>query len=254
MREANVIRVLRSLGGVCILLFLWQILSFSQIQGAHLLASPLSALRRGFEMISHGELNADLLASFKRWLMGFSLAVIIGTPIGLTLGSIRALHDTFNFTVDFMRSLPVTALFPLFLIFFGVGDVALILMSFTATIFLIILNADYGVRTAPLTRTRMARSFGASGWQIFYRITVMEALPHILIGMRTSLSLSLIVAVVAEMFVGVTSGLGQRLFLSYQLQLTTDLFALLLIVGLLGYAANLSLRLLERRFSFWIYR
>jgi len=78
----------------------------------------------------------------------------------------------------------------------------------------------------------------------------VEALAHVLIGARTVLSLALIVAIVSEMFIGSTSGLGQRLFLSFQMQTMNDLYAIIVVVGAIGYLLNVALLAFERSVSF----
>ena len=92
-------------------------------------------------------------------------------------------------------------MFPLFLLLFGMGNAGKVAMVFTAAVFVILLNSAYGVSHSSPARARMAQTFGASGWQIFRHITLFEALPHTLVGMRTALSLSLIVVIVSEMFI-----------------------------------------------------
>jgi len=156
-----------------------------------------------------------------------------------------------EFPVDFFRSLPVTALFPLFLLTFGIGDRSKIAMACAATVFVVLLNSAYGVLHATDARTKMARAFGASSLQVFLRIVCPEALPQVFVGMRTALSLSLIVVVVSEMFIGTRYGLGQRLFDAYAKNTVVDLYAVVLFLGLLGLASNTLFVFLERRLVFW---
>jgi ABC-type nitrate/sulfonate/bicarbonate transport system permease component len=175
--------------------------------------------------------------------------VSIGTPIGLILGVSDTLGRSTSVILDFFRSLPVTAVFPLFLILFGVGSETIVAMIFFATVFIVIMHAMYGVRSTPDSRRQMAKSFGATEVQIFLHIRSIEAAGQVLIGARTALSLSLIVAIVSEMFIGSNQGLGQRLYLSYQRQSLDDMYAIVLVVGALGYFANRLFVLVERLFE-----
>ena len=246
-------RLLAPLGGVLLALVVWNFVAISIGDTARLIPTPMVAVERCVALLMSGDINADIEATLWRWLTGFILAVAVGAPAGLFVGASEFVRRSLSIVIDFLRSLPVTALFPVFLVFFGVGNTAMIAMSFSATVFIIIVHAVYGIQSAPLTRANMARSFGARPWQIFWRISAMEALHHIFVGMRTTLSLSLIVAVVSEMFIGASHGLGQRLYLSYQLSQVGDLYALILIVGTLGMIANWLFSRLERRTIYWIY-
>lgn len=251
--KSAVSRTLLPLAGALTLVVIWQIIAVTIGQQSRLVPTPGSACVRWFRMVLSGDLNADVLATLWRWVAGFTLATLAGAPIGLLLGSSNLLYRGSSLVIDFLRSLPVTALFPVFLIFFGVGTIAMIAMTFSATVFIIIVSAIYGVQSSTLTRRNMALSFGASPSRIFWGISLMEALHHILVGMRTALSLSLVVAIVSEMFIGAEHGLGQRLYLSYQTQHVADLYALILTVGTIGYAANWLFIKAERRIVFWMY-
>ena len=229
--------VLLPLVGPACLILLWEIAA-SGGDVERLFPLPATVFSRAYFLTLNGNLAWDIYATFGRCICGFLLAVSIGTPIGLALGASKALGRAMSVIVDFFRSLPVTAVFPIFLVFFGVGSITMIAMVFFATVFIVIMHATYGIRSTPEERTRMARSFGATGTQIFIHISVIEAIGQVLIGARTALSLSLIVAIVSEMFIGSNLGLGQRLYISYQRQSLADMYAIVLIIGVLGYCAN----------------
>jgi NitT/TauT family transport system permease protein len=234
--------------GPCLLIAGWQMLLTVNADFARFLPSPLATLQEAETLLGSAAFGADVLATLGRWAGGFALAVCIGAPIGLILGASAWLGNAFGVLVDFFRSLPVTASFPIFLVFLGIGNAAMIAMVCFSTIFIQMMHAMIGVRTAPPSRRIMARSFGATDMQIFLRIRSMEAVAQVVIGMRTTLSLSLIVAIVSEMFIGADHGMGQRLYLSYQLQSLAKLYAIVLMVGLIGYAANVLFSVVERRF------
>jgi NitT/TauT family transport system permease protein len=235
--------------GPLLLIIAWQMLLTVNADFARFLPSPLATAREAANLLGSAAFGADFLATFGRWAGGFVLAVCIGAPTGLILGASTWMGNAFGILVDFFRSLPVTASFPIFLVFLGIGNAAMIAMVCFSTIFIQMMHAMIGVRTAPAARRIMARSFGATDMQIFFRIRSMEAVQQVIIGMRTTLSLSLIVAIVSEMFIGADHGMGQRLYLSYQLQSLAKLYAIVLMVGLLGYAANILFSFVERRFT-----
>ena len=234
-----------------ILIFLWFALSYLHLVSPLLLPSPVSTVKRLLEVLFSGDLIPDIKATGYRWASGYALGILAGVPIGITLGLSKRLYESVEFLLDFFRSLPVTALFPLFLLAFGIGDGSKIAMVFASAIFVIILNSAYGVQHATKTRIKMAKSFGATDWQIFRMIVFFESLPGTLVGMRVALSLSLIVVIVSEMFIGTKFGLGQRIFDAYSRNYVAELYAVVLFIGIIGYLLNKIFVRFEQRVVFW---
>jgi ABC-type nitrate/sulfonate/bicarbonate transport system permease component len=216
-----------------------------------LLPSLQSVTVRLFETLIHGEVLLDLYATTYRWVYGFSSGALCGTILGLCLGVTPYLYRAFELPLEFLRALPVVALFPLFLMLFGIGDEAKIALAFVPTFLVLLINAFYGVSNSAPERRRMAKAFGATSLQSFFRITCFEALPQIFIGLRLALSLSLIATVVSEMFIGTEFGFGQRIYDAYLMNAPTTLYAHILILGTLGYLMNKLLLVLEHRYIFW---
>ena len=221
------------------------------LSSPQLLPGFFDVLRRLGVIVLNGSLLQDFLATIYRWFYGFTLGVGLGAGCGLVLGISPRLYKAVEFPIEFFRTLPVTAIFPLFLIIFGVGDASKIAMAFVPTFLLMLINAAYGMLHASKARITMATVFGATRRQIFWRVVVFEALPQIFIGLRLALSLSMIVTVVSEMFIGSDRGLGQRIYDSYLTSQTTTLYAVLIVLGVLGYALNKIVMLAEQRFVFW---
>jgi len=232
-------------------LALWFACTHFHLANALLLPTPAAAFRRLWELVSTGELNVDARATAFRWTAGYLLGCAAGIPVGMLMGASRAIYAGLEFMVDFLRSLPVTALFPLFLLVFGIGDGSKIAMVFASCVFVVLLNSAYGVIHASKGRIRAARTMGANRWQVFWWVTFYEALPHTLVGMRTALSLSLIVVVVSEMFIGTQYGLGQRVFDAYARNSIAELYALIILIGVVGYALNKLFVTAERHIVFW---
>lgn len=230
---------------------IWFLVTLLRFAPPVLVPSPAAALQRLGQLFVRENLMWDIAATGWRWGAGYVLGCLVGVPVGLLLGNSRRLYEAAYPTLDFARSLPVTALFPLFLLLFGIGDDSKIAMTFAATVFVVILNSAYGALQARQTRLRAAQVFGASPSQIFRWVVFFEALPQTLAGMRTALSLSLIVAIVSEMFIGTQLGLGQRVFDAYTVNDTPKLYAVLLLIGFIGYLMNFCFVKLENRVVFW---
>ena len=182
---------------------------------------------------------------------GYTLALAVGIPAGVTIGTVRRVQIAVAPVLEFFRALPVTTLYPLFVLLFGIGHLSKVAMVFAASVWVIMLNAAYGVSNSPPDRRQMAKLFGGTGWQVFWCVTTPNALPQIFIGMRVAMSYSLIVAIVCEMFMGSQYGLGQRVFEAYNRYASADLYALVLITGTVGILLNAALASLEKHVLYW---
>ena len=140
---------------------------------------------------------------------------------------------------------------PLFLLLFGLGEFSKISVAAFAAWLVIVFNVAYGVMNARQTRILAARSMGASSLRIFKDVIFFETLPQTFVGLRTAVSVALVVIIVAAMFIGAVDGLGHRIIdaqISYQL---TDMYGSILVAGALGYGANLLFLVIEKVFVHW---
>lgn len=236
-----------------ILLFmLWYVFCDLMHLVSPVLLPPVSEVADRFIIsLQSGELTDNFLATFYRWLLGFSIGFLIGTILGIILGFHRRIYLFFELPLEFFRAMPVTAIFPLFLMLFGIGDMAKIAMAAFPTGLLMIVNSAYGVFNVTPERRRVAKVFGANPMQIINRVVFPEALPQVFIGLRLSLSMSLVVSVVSEMFIGTDTGIGQRIYDAYLTNSASSLYSYLILVGLMGYAINKIAMTAERKVVFW---
>jgi len=193
----------------------------------------------------------DIWATLYKLLIGFVGASAVAIPLGLLFGLNQKLYNSFEIVIEFFRSLPVITLFPLFLLFFGIGDSAKIAMAFFVTFFVVLINTIHGVWHISKTKLRVGNIFRATNLEIVSKIVFFDSLPQIFIGLRTAFSLTLVVVIVTEMFIGTTHGLGQKVFDSYATYKIPELYSLILIIGLLGYILNKGFLLFERRIIHW---
>lgn len=237
--------------GPLLLVAIWWIAFKGQLVNKDLLPSPFDTLRDTAVSIADGKMTRDVLRTIERVAYSVLIAIVAGVPVGIVLGAKAAIYRSLEFLVDFFRSTPATAMFPLFLLLFGLGDFAKIAVAAFAAWLVIVFNVAYGVMNARQTRILAARSMGASSLRIFKDVIFLETLPQTFIGLRTAVSLALVVIIVAEMFIGATDGLGHRIIdaqISYSL---TDMYGSILVTGVLGYGLNLALLLMERSLVHW---
>lgn len=244
-------RGLELLVGPVLLVGIWWIAFRFTLVNKDLLPSPFDTLHDTAVSLLSGSMTQDIWRTLSRVSYSIIIAVVAGIPVGIVLGAKASVYRSVEFLVDFFRSTPATALFPLFLLLFGLGDVAKIAVASFAAWLVIVFNVAYGVMNARQTRILAAKSMGASSFRIFGDVIFFETLPQTFVGLRTAVSLALVVIIVAEMFIGATDGMGHRIIdaqISYSL---TDMYGSILIAGAMGYGLNLVLLSLERSVIHW---
>ncbi len=244
----------RQVVGALILLATWWFLS-DDVLGvlpSAAIAAPSETASRTVELVSSGEFWKDVRDTIGRALAGVVLAFLLGFPIGVLLGCSRTLAELTDFPVDFLRSIPVTALYPVFVLTLGIGTKPATAMVVAACIFPILINTLQGARSAETLRRDLARVYGAGRLQVFVDVTCYEVLPYAIAGIRLALSISLIVVVLAEMFLGINAGVGQLLWDAFSRNDARTITAALITVGLIGFLMNRAFQLAARKTFSWV--
>ena len=237
--------------GPLVLFIVWDIAVRFGFIKAILLPSPsatLVALVTGF---AGGTLLLDFGVTFLRTLQAFTVAAVVGVPLGVLLGSNEKAYRSVEFLIDFFRSTPSSALIPLFLLIFGVSDINKVAIAAFGAFLIVIFNSAYGVINARKQRVMAARVMGASRWQIFKDVLIWESLQPTFVGLRSAVSMALVIVIVAEMFIGSESGLGHRIIDAQQVLNVKSMYAAILSAGALGYALNIMFLMAERRIVHW---
>lgn len=215
-----------------------------------LLPSPMEA-GKAFYKGMYGVLGFDFVKTVYRTLMATAIAAVIAIPLGIVLGASEKLYRSLEFVIDFFRSTPASAMFPLFLVLFGVGDETKISVAAFGAILVILFNVAYGVMNARKTRLLAAKVMGASRLRVLFDVMLFESLPQTFVGLRNGVSLALVIIVVAEMFIGSQDGLGHSVFEAQQMFEMPRMYAAIFAAGALGYGLNLIFLTIERRFVHW---
>ena len=216
-----------------------------------LLPSPADTVVALFQGLAGGPLLQDFGVTVGRTLKSFVIAAVVGVPLGVLLGSAEKAYRSVEFLIDFFRSTPSSALIPLFLMIFGVSDINKVAIAAFAALLIVVFNSAYGVMNARKQRVMAARVMGASRWRIFKDVLVWESLQPSFVGLRSAVSMALVVVIVAEMFIGADTGLGNRIINSQQVMNVKDMYAAILAAGMLGYALNILFLVAERRIVHW---
>jgi NitT/TauT family transport system permease protein len=243
-------RLIPCLGPVALFIAWDLVVRFGLIK-AILLPPPLATLQTLVTGLAGGALLTDFAFTVWRTLQAFVIAAVIGVPLGVLLGSNERAYRSVEFLIDFFRSTPSSALIPLFLLIFGVSDVNKVAIAAFGAWLIVVFNSAYGVLNARKQRVMAAKVMGASRWRIFCDVLVWESLQPTFVGLRSAVSMALVIVVVAEMFIGSDSGLGHRIIDAQQVLDVRSMYAAILAAGILGYVLNIVFLLLERRIVHW---
>lgn len=185
-----------------------------------------------------------------RLLAGWIGAVVSGIAIGTLIGLSASARAYVNPLVEFLRSIPPPALLPLFIVLLGIGDGMKVAMIGFGAAWPMLLNTADGVASVDPLRREVARVYGLTGRDVLARIVLPSAGPRIFAGLRVSLSIAVILMVISELFATV-DGIGFELIQAQRSFRMLDAWAIILLLGLIGYALNTVLGLVERRVLAW---
>jgi NitT/TauT family transport system permease protein len=243
-------RLLPFIGPVALFLIWDLVVRFGLIK-VILLPTPWATLGALVTGLAGGPLLLDFGVTVLRTLEAFGIAAIVGVPLGVLLGSNEKAYRSVEFLIDFFRSTPSSALIPLFLLIFGVSDVNKVAIAAFGALLIVVFNSAYGVINARKQRVMAARVMGASNWQIFKDVLVWESLQPTFVGLRSAVSMALVIVIVAEMFIGSDTGLGHRIIDAQQVLNVKSMYAAILAAGALGYGLNVLFLVAERRIVHW---
>lgn len=233
-----------------VLLLLWELGSRSGLIPERTLAAPSAVIATMIEMIVSGELPSNLIVSFWRAAFGLAVGVSAGMVLALIAGLSRIGEATVDPVMQIKRTIPVVALAPLFIVWFGIGETPKIALIAFATLFPVYLNLYNGIRGVDVRLLDAARSFGLSRAQQIVHVILPGAMPSLLLGLRYSLSIAIILLVIAEQ-INASSGLGFLINNARDFMRTDIIVVCLMVYALLGLAADFIVRQIERRALAW---
>ena len=237
--------------GPIVLFIIWDLVVRFGLIKAILLPTPWATLQALVVGLAGGPLLADFVVTVVRTLESFLIAAVVGVPLGVLLGSNERAYRSVEFLIDFFRSTPSSALIPLFLLIFGVSDINKVAIAAFGALLIVLFNSAYGVINARKQRVMAAKVMGASRWQIFKDVLIWESLQPTFVGLRSAVSMALVIVIVAEMFIGSDTGLGHRIIDAQQVLNVKSMYAAILAAGALGYALNVLFLVAERRIVHW---
>ncbi len=238
-------RALLAVGSLILAFLIWQLLS-TVLFNPFLIPPPLEVIRTAMPMLTSGEILADVAISMSRVAVGFVTGSLAGIVAGVLLGRIRVLHDLLDPILELLRYLSPTAMIPIAVIWFGIGELSKYFLIFWGTFFIVVINTTAGVWRAPVARQRAAQCLGANQLQIFLLVVVPSAVPYIVTGMRVAMASSFMSIIPAEILAA-DSGIGYLLQKSSMLLQTNRIFVALLTICVLGFLVDRVFRLFVDR-------
>jgi ABC-type nitrate/sulfonate/bicarbonate transport system permease component len=188
--------------------------------------------------------------TLRGWALGVVIAAAVAIPLGIVLGSSRLLYRAGRVSIEFLRPIPSVALIPLAILIYGTGLESKVFLAAFASFWQLLLQTLYGVQDVDPVATDTARSFGFSRGQLLLRVTLPSATPYIATGLRIASTVSLILAVTAELVIG-SQGLGREINVARQGGNVELMYALIITTGLLGWVLNGLFVRAERRVLHW---
>ncbi|WP_408586005.1 ABC transporter permease [Novosphingobium sp.] len=214
------------------------------------LAAPSAVAGTLFGMLVSGELPGNLAVSFGRVLTGLAIGVTFGVVFALVAGLSRKGEAAVDPLMQIKRTIPTLALTPLFIVWFGIGETPKIALIAFASMFPVYLNLYSGIRGVDLRLLEGARSFGLSRAEQVWHVILPGALPSLLVGLRYSLSIAILVLVVAEQ-INASAGLGYLINNARDFMRTDVIVVCLIVYAVLGLAADWLVRTVENRALVW---
>jgi ABC-type nitrate/sulfonate/bicarbonate transport system permease component len=193
---------------------------------------------------------SHIWASLRRIGVAFTLATVVGVPVGLLLGWSTAFREYVFPVFEVLRPIPVLAWVPLAIIMFSGSETPVVFLTFLASFFATALNTVLGVRSIEEHYLLAASCLGASRWQVFWHVVVPGALPFIFTGLQISVGVAWFSLVAAEMVSG-QFGLGYVINTSYTMVQYPTIIIGMLTLGIIGYVTSAAVRLVGDRLMVW---
>jgi NitT/TauT family transport system permease protein len=235
-----------------LLVALWGTVSYSGLVSTEILPTPGQLLRSLYSLTVSGILPVEALISFRRIVVGFTLASIIGVPLGLLVGAFFVGRQLILPANSFLRYIPPTAFISLMIVYFGVEENFKYAVVFFGVIFFIVQMVVDVVDDVDYRYVEMSLTSGLSNWEIFIQVIVPSAGPRVFDVLRINLSAAWTFLVAAEL-IGAERGLGHFIAVSQRFLRMGDLFSGILAFGIIGLVSDAALERVSRRLFRWYY-
>ena len=235
-------------------LVIWTAIVQSGLVSSRLVPSPFALLSQAVSLLSGGytstTLYAHIAASLARTLVGFTIAVLIGVPLGLLIGRVKVLEALVFPWFAFLRPIPAIAFVPLVILWFGIGEFSKISVIFFSSFLYMLVATIAAVKGVPEQLLRAGSSLGAKGKKLFLYLILPAALPQILTGIRIGSAISWTLVVAAEL-VAAQVGLGYMIMDAATFFRVNDVYVGLIAIGIIGFLLESAIAFVEQKVVHW---
>jgi NitT/TauT family transport system permease protein len=236
---------------IVLFLIFWEVAARLELVSVPAFFPPVTKIAAALaDEASKGYLWKNILISLRRALIGFALGLLVAIPLGLAIGWFKLFGDIINPLLQVFRNLPTLALLPVFVMFFGIGELSKVMVILWGVLWYTLLNTISGVRSVDPQLIKAARSMGTSFLRLFGTVVLPAALPFIFTGVRISATVSILILIAAEMM-GANSGLGYAMFFYQANFLIPQMFGYIMVMGIIGTILNFILEHVEKRSFRW---
>lgn len=236
--------------GVLIVLGLWQLTTTFWLKSDAELAPPGAVIGNLYDQIGTSQFWQYVGETLSSWALGLAISVVIGVPVGILVGSSTFVWHALRPTLEFLRPIPGIALMPLALLLWGQSIKSDVFLIAFGTVWTLIIQAMYGVRSVDSVALETGRVFGLGTRARIRYIVLPSSLPYLATGVRIASSVALVIAISAELLIG-DPGLGNQIGLAQSYSQYDQMYALILATGLLGMIMQIVFVGLERYFLRW---
>lgn len=233
-------------------LVIWFLVSEYSGMDSVFLPSPGDVILAFKRLWSKGYLTQDTISSFTRVISGFMLSALVAVPLGILMGTFASIRALFEPIIGIVRYMPAPAFIPLLIIYLGIDEAPKIALIFIGTVFFNILMIMDSVKFVPHDLIETTYTLGGKRWQVLLQVITPYIMPRIIDTFRVNMAASWNLVVVAELLAA-NEGLGKRILLAQKFLRTEEIFACLIILGLIGFAIDLFFRLLVRLCCKWAF-
>jgi NitT/TauT family transport system permease protein len=233
-----------------LLLVLWEAAARVGLIDVRFFPAPSTIIMQLVLLARTGELELHLWASLQRLFWGFLLGGIPALLLGLAMGLYRPVRIAIDPLVAATYPVPKSAILPLVLLIFGLGEMSKVVMVALGVFYPILINTVAGVRNIQPIYLDVGRNFGATGWQVFRTIALPGALPNIMAGVKLGIGMGLILIAIAEM-IGAREGIGYMIWNAWQILAVDTMYVGLMVIAILGFLFNLILDAVEQLVLPW---
>jgi sulfonate transport system permease protein len=228
----------------------WQLAADARLISPVFFPGPDRAWAALLAGLQSGELGPNIAATVQRMFYGWFVASVAAIALGALIGVSATARAYLGPTLEFIRPLPASAIVPLTIALVGLSDTMVLIVITFGAVWPILLATVHGFAAVEPRLYEVSRALRLSRWEVITKIALPSAMPDILAGMRIGLTVSLILTVVGEMLAS-RDGLGMWILLAARSFRSADLFAGVILLGLIGYASAQILALAERRLLRW---